>query len=196
MRIIFYRIIAAIALVILLPLFVVLYLLVKLTSKGPYIFKQKRVGERGKIFTMYKIRAMIQNAEKLKQKYKHLNEADGPVFKIRNDPRYTKVGKFLSYTALDELPQLLNVVKGDMSLVGPRPLPVDETARASSKYQARFSIPPGITSPWVIQGSHRLSFSKWMQLDLDYVVNNSLFYDLKILLMTSKVILESLFRNT
>jgi lipopolysaccharide/colanic/teichoic acid biosynthesis glycosyltransferase len=119
------------------PIFQIIALLIKLDSPGPVFFRQKRVGKNGKVFTFYKFRNMVKEAKNLKKKYFHLNEADGPVFKIRDDPRYTRVGKFLSHTGLDELPQLINILKGEMSLVGPRPLPVDEEKQIPKKWQKR-----------------------------------------------------------
>ena len=127
---------------------------------------------------------MIKNAEKLKNKYKRLNQADGPVFKIYDDPRFTKIGKILSKLGLDELPQLINVLKGEMSLVGPRPLPVDEAKKLTKEQKIREMVRPGITSTWVIEGSHRLSFKKWMQLDKEYVENATFLKDLKIIIKT------------
>lgn len=165
------------------------------TSPSRFIFKQKRMGKDKKIFTLYKIRTMIDNAEVLKEKYLYLNEADGPVFKIRNDPRYTKIGKFLAHTGLDELPQLINIMKGDMAFVGPRPLPIDEAVRIPKKYQERFSVLPGITSLWVIKGAHKLSFKQWMESDLEYVRNKSILLDLKISLLTIWLILKSILFN-
>jgi lipopolysaccharide/colanic/teichoic acid biosynthesis glycosyltransferase len=188
-----YRLLAGALLLILLPLLAFFYLLVKLTSKGPFLFKQKRMGKDKKIFIMYKIRTMVDKAESLKSKVSHLNEADGPVFKIRDDPRYTKVGKFISHTGLDELPQLINVIKGEMVFVGPRPLPVEEAEKVPKKYERRFSVKPGITSPWVVEGSHRLTFKEWMELDLEYVKDNSFFYDLDIALRTILLIIRSIF---
>ena len=111
------------------PLWIVFYLLIKLTSSGPFLFRQKRLGKDKKPFVFYKFRTMVKNAEDLKSKIYHLNEADGPAFKIRDDPRYTKIGRFLAHSGLDEIPQLINVVKGEMAFVGPRPLPVSETSR-------------------------------------------------------------------
>lgn len=175
---------ALILLVLSAPLWPILYIAVKLTSKGPFIFKQKRVGKDMKVFTIYKVRTMVQNAGALKSKYKHLNEVSGPVFKIRNDPRHTVVGRFISYTGLDEFPQLINVLKGDMELVGPRPLPVYEAAKIPIKYQDRFSVLPGMTSPWVIKGAHKLSFNQWMKLDVEYTRKKSLAYDIDVLLNT------------
>ncbi|OGG02906.1 hypothetical protein A2W14_00115 [Candidatus Gottesmanbacteria bacterium RBG_16_37_8] len=136
------------------------------------------------IFTLYKIRTMVKNAEKFKNKYRSLNEADGPVFKIRNDPRYTQVGRFLAYYGLDELPQLINIIKGEMSFVGPRPLPVEEALKIPKRYNMRFSVLPGITSSWVVAGAHKLSFRRWMEKDMEYIRKKSIWYDLKIILQT------------
>ena len=188
---IFYRFIAFTGFILLLPALSIMYIIVRLDSKGPFIFKQKRAGLHKKPFTLYKIRTMVYNAERLKTDVKRLNEADGPVFKIRHDPRYTRVGKFLSHSALDELPQLLNVIKGDMSLVGPRPLPMKEARLIPRRFQARFSVLPGMTSEWVVQGAHRLSFVKWMKLDMDYVCSHSLKTDISIMFQT----IVSLIRN-
>jgi lipopolysaccharide/colanic/teichoic acid biosynthesis glycosyltransferase len=127
---------------------------------------------------------MVVGAEKLKKKYLHLNEADEPVFKIYKDPRHTRVGRLLARTGLDELPQLINIIKGEMALVGPRPLPVDEAKKVPQKYTKRFSVLPGITSLWVVRGSHQLSFDEWMKLDLQYVENRSPWQDLNIMLLT------------
>lgn len=171
------------------PLFLLISILIKLDSKGPIIFKQKRVGKNGRIFTMDKFRTMVKEAEDLKEKYRHLNEADGPVFKIRNDPRFTKFGKFLSHTGLDELPQLINVFRGEMSLVGPRPLPIDEEKKIPKKWQnTRRKAKPGIFSSWLVNGAHELSFKEWMELDVKDVEKSSFQRDLKILLKT--VLLE------
>lgn len=187
---ILYRFIALLLLIILLPLFFVLFILVKVTSSGPFIFRQKRMGKDRKIFTLYKIRTMIKDADWQKKRYLHLNEADGPVFKIRNDPRFTRVGKFLTHTGLDELPQLINIVKGEMSFVGSRPLPVDEAKKIPVKYAKRFSVLPGMTSLWVIRGSHALSFRKWMESDLEYIDRKSVWLDIKIIFLTiSRLIL-------
>jgi len=176
--------IALASLIILVPLLALIELLIKLDSPGPVIFRQKRVGLGGKEFFMYKFRSMIEGAEEMKENYEKLNEADGPVFKIKNDPRFTQVGKFLAQTGLDELPQFINVLKGEMSLVGPRPLPVYETAKLKSWQKRRLSVLPGMTSPWVIKGGHKLNFNTWMKLDTDYVKNHSLMRDVLILLQT------------
>lgn len=186
-----HRLLALFILILSIPLWPILYILVKLDSPGPFIFKQKRMGKGFKVFTIFKIRTMVKNAESLKAKYRHLNEEQEPVFKIKNDPRYTKMGKFLSLVALDELPQLINVINGEMSLVGPRPLPVDEAAKIPKIYRARFSVLPGMTSSWIIKGGHNLKFKCWMELDLEYVKKQSLALDLYILFLTFASIFKS-----
>lgn len=176
------------------PVFLLIYIVLKITSNGSFIFSQIRLGKNKQPFTMYKIRTMIHNAEELQNKYLHLNIADGPVFKIPNDPRYTRIGRILSKTGLDELPQLFNILKGEMAFVGPRPLPVKEANKISIKYAKRFSVLPGITSPWVIKGTHKLSFKEWMELDLDYVKKKSVLLDVSIALQTIGLLLKFLFR--
>jgi len=150
------------------------------------------MGKNKKIFEIYKIRTMVEDAENQKSKIKDQNEADYPAFKIHNDPRYTKLGKFLAHTALDEIPQLINIVKGEMAFVGPRPLPVGEAKKVPAKYKKRFSVRPGMTSDWIIKGADHTSFEKWMMLDLDYVKNKSIWRDLIILLKTAGMILKML----
>lgn len=124
---------------------------------------------------------MVPNAERIKSRYKKLNEADGPVFKIRDDPRFTKFGKILSRTGLDELPQMINVIKGEMSVVGPRPLPVKEAKKLTKEQKIRELVKPGITSSWVTHGSHKLTFKKWMSLDKKYIEKATLVSDLSII---------------
>jgi lipopolysaccharide/colanic/teichoic acid biosynthesis glycosyltransferase len=189
------RVLALILFIIILPFIFILFLLIKITSKGKFLFKQKRAGKNKIIFTMYKIRTMVNNAEDLKSSLYHLNEADGPVFKIHNDPRYTKLGKFLSHTGLDEIPQLINIIKGEMDFVGPRPLPVSEAQQVLKKYQKRFSVLPGMTSPWILQGAHKLSFEEWMKSDLVYIKNKSLWYDTLVLGKSFLLILTFIFRK-
>jgi len=173
------------------PFFLLIAFLIKIDSSGPIIFKQKRTGKNGRVFNLYKFRTMIKNAEKLKKKYQHLNEADGPVFKINNDPRFTKIGKILSHTGLDEFPQLFNVLKGEMSLVGPRPLPVKEEAKIEAKYQKeRRLAKPGLISSWLINGAHQLSFKEWMTFDIQDIKKSSFFYDLNIFLKVVVLILR------
>lgn len=185
------KIISLVLLFLTIPLWPILYLSVKLTSRGDFIFKQKRAGLNKKPFTMYKIRTMVVNAENLKKKYAHLNEAERPVFKIRNDPRYTKIGKILSHTAIDELPQLINILKGEMAIVGPRPLPLSEAKRIPNKYSRRFLILPGMTSPWIISGAHQLTFKQWMESDVDYIKKKSSIFDIKILLKTLLILFKN-----
>lgn len=184
------RLIALILLIILSPFLLVLFILVKLTSKGPFIFKQKRWGKDKKPFYIYKIRTMVEGAERMKRKIKDLNQAAGPVFKIYNDPRHTKIGHFLAHSGLDELPQLLNVVKGEMAFIGPRPLPVEEANKVPKKYERRFSVLPGISSLWVVEGTNHQDFDKWMRLDLEYVKKKSLWYNLKIAIKTIFLLLK------
>jgi lipopolysaccharide/colanic/teichoic acid biosynthesis glycosyltransferase len=150
----------------------------------PIIFVQKRMGKNKKIFPLYKFRTMHHNAEKMRSHYLHLNMADGPVFKIRQDPRYTRLGKWLSWSGLDELPQLWNIVTGTMLFVGPRPLPVAEAQLIPLCYSERFSVYPGITSPWVVNGMHRNSFAQWMEMDLQYVSSHTVLGDISILAAT------------
>lgn len=191
-RLIFYRLIALSGFILLLPVLSIMYIIVRLDSKGPFIFKQKRAGLGKKPFMLYKIRTMVEGAEIKQARLRKKNEADGPVFKIRHDPRYTRVGKLLSHSGLDELPQLINVVKGDMSLVGPRPLPINEARLIPRRFQARFSVLPGMTSEWVVRGAHRLSFVKWMRLDLEYVRNHSFMKDVSIMLQTAISLIKNI----
>jgi len=179
------------AFVFLWPFFLLVSFLIKINSPGPVIFKQKRMGKNGKIFTLYKFQTMVKDAENLKEKYHHLNEADGPVFKIDNDPRFTKIGKVLSHTGFDEFPQFFNILRGEMSLVGPRPLPVEEEAKISSKYQLkRRQVKPGIISSWLVRGAHNLSFRQWMLLDLKDVQKMGFLYDLKIVFGSFVLVLK------
>jgi exopolysaccharide biosynthesis polyprenyl glycosylphosphotransferase len=176
---------ASLLLALLSPLLLLAALLVKLTSKGPAVFRQERVGMNGRVFTLFKFRTMVQGAELKRQELESKNEMDGPVFKIKADPRITWIGKLLRKTSIDELPQLWNVVKGDMSLVGPRPLPTYEVEKFESWQRRRMSMRPGITCLWQVSGRNRVTcFADWMRLDLQYVDSWSLGLDLKILLLT------------
>jgi lipopolysaccharide/colanic/teichoic acid biosynthesis glycosyltransferase len=189
------RLLALFLLIFLSPLFVILYILVKFTSQGPFLFKQLRAGKNKKPFWIYKIRTMVENAESLKEKIKHLNQADGPVFKVYDDPRFTKIGRFLAKIGIDELPQLINIVKGQMSFVGPRPLPLDEAKKIPKKYKKRFSVLPGIFSSWVAYGAFHNDFKKWMELDLKDVENKSFWYDLKIVIKSLGFVLKLVIRS-
>ena len=161
------------------PIFILIGLLILLFGGGwPVVFQQERVGKDGRVFKIWKFRTMVKGAEKLKEKYQFLNEASGPVFKIRDDPRFTKIGKFLAHSGLDELLQLVNVLKGEMAFIGPRPLPVGEDRRIPKKYRkTRHSVLPGIISPWIFIGYHKISFTKWMESDIKYVKEKSFWRD-------------------
>jgi len=178
------RVFALFLFILLLPLFGILAIILKIQNGGPLIFKQKRMGKGKKPFTIYKIRTMVVDADEQKSKYLKLNEADGPVFKIKRDPRFTPIGRVLARTAVDEFPQLINVIKGEMAIVGPRPLPWSEALNVPSKYKERFTVLPGMSSTWIIKGSHRLSFKEWMKLDIEYVKNHSIGQDILIMVMT------------
>jgi lipopolysaccharide/colanic/teichoic acid biosynthesis glycosyltransferase len=173
------------------PLFLLAALIVRLTSPGPALFFQDRVGLNKRRFRLYKFRTMEADAEKRQREVEHLNEASGAVFKIRNDPRLTPVGKFLRKTSIDELPQLFNVLKGDMSLVGPRPLPVRDYQGFHQDWQRRrFSVRPGITCLWQVNGRSSTTFEKWMELDMQYIDHWSLGLDFKILAKTIPAVLR------
>jgi exopolysaccharide biosynthesis polyprenyl glycosylphosphotransferase len=178
-----------IGLALLSPLFLALAALVKLDSRGPVFFKQIRVGKDGREFEFYKFRSMVQNAEAMKTKLMHLNELEGPVFKISDDPRITSVGRFLRRTSLDELPQLFNVLRGDMSLVGPRPPLPAEVANYEGWQRQKLSVLPGITCLWQISGRNHIGFTEWMRLDIEYIRRQSFGLDMKILLRTLPAVL-------
>jgi exopolysaccharide biosynthesis polyprenyl glycosylphosphotransferase len=173
------------------PVWILVALLIKLDCSGPVFFVQDRVGLNKRRFRMYKFRTMVGDAEKKQSELESLNEADGPVFKIKNDPRITRLGKYLRKTSIDELPQLLNVLKGDMSLVGPRPLPLRDYQGFDQDWvRRRFSVPPGITCLWQVTGRSSLSFQEWMELDLDYIDHWSLWLDVKLIAKTIPAVLK------
>jgi exopolysaccharide biosynthesis polyprenyl glycosylphosphotransferase len=181
---------SAILLILLSPIFTVVNILIKATSKGPVFFRQERVGYNGRTFTCLKFRTMIENAEALKTDLIPLNEMDGPVFKIKNDPRVTKVGSLLRKTSFDELPQLINVLMGDMSLVGPRPPVPGEVSQYDLMTRRRLSMRPGITCIWQVSGRNVIPFEKWMELDRQYIDQWSLWLDFKILAKTIPAVLR------
>jgi len=185
------RVAATILLVLLSPLLFLIWIAIKLESPGPVLFKQRRSGRHGDPFTMYKFRTMHSDAEMRKAELEALNEMSGPVFKIKKDPRVTRVGAFLRFTSLDELPQLLNVFLGQMSLVGPRPLPTYETlAMTANTQRRRLSVTPGMTCLWQISGRNEVKdFSDWVRLDLEYIDQWSLWLDFQILLRTIPAVL-------
>src|SRR6188508_281538 len=162
---------------------------IRLTSPGPVFFKQERCGLNGRLFTMYKLRSMVDNAEQTRFELEALNEMDGPVFKSSRDPRRTTVGRFLRKFSIDELPQFYNVLRGDMSLVGPRPPLPQEVARYERWQRRRLSMKPGMTCLWQVSGRNEVNFQDWMKLDLTYIDNWSLLLDLKMLLKTVPVVL-------
>lgn len=182
-------ILASLALLILSPLFLIVAVAIKLDSPGPVFFTQERLGKDEKLFKMYKFRSMIVKAETLQEKYRHLNEAQGALFKIRDDPRLTKVGKLLRKYSIDELPQLLNVIKREMSLVGPRPLPVDVGLICKDWQRKRANTLPGITGVWQVLGGSDLSFEEMVKLDYLYIQSWSPWLDFKILTQTISVVL-------
>lgn len=171
------------------PIYLITALAIKINSRGPIFFNQVRCGVNGRKFTLYKFRSMIVGAEMKKKYVEKLNEMDGPVFKIKNDPRITRVGRIIRKLSIDELPQLLNVLKGDMSIVGPRPpLPV-EVEMYQVWQRRRLSMKPGITCVWQVSGRNHINFDRWMEMDLEYLDNWSLWLDLKILIKTFFVVL-------
>ncbi|MBI4691179.1 MAG: sugar transferase [Nitrospirae bacterium] len=170
------------------PLSLFIAVVIKLDSAGPIFFLQKRCGKGGKELYMYKFRTMVNNAGHLKKKLK--NEVDGPMFKVKNDPRVTKVGKFLRTWSLDELPQLLNVLKGEMSLVGPRPLAREEMDRNNRWMETRLTVKPGMTGLWQIKGRSTHQFRDWIKYDIEYVQKWSLLMDIKILFLTIPAVLR------
>lgn len=173
-----------------LPLWALAAAAIKLDSPGPVIFKQKRAGLGNRPFEIYKFRTMHNNAEKLRDQLLHVNEQDGPAFKIKSDPRITRVGALLRKTSLDELPQLVNILRGDMTLVGPRPLPVGESDACASWQKRRLDVTPGLTCIWQVWGRSTVSFAEWVRMDLRYQRLLSPLKDLKILLATVPAVIK------
>jgi exopolysaccharide biosynthesis polyprenyl glycosylphosphotransferase len=168
------------------PVFALIALAIRITSPGPIIFRQKRAGRHGQPFHMLKFRTMVTDAEMQQEELQKFNQMSGPVFKMEKDPRVTAVGKFLRKTSLDEIPQFWNVLRGEMSLVGPRPLPIYEVAKFETPSQRRrLSMKPGLTCLWQVSGRNEVkSFEQWVKLDLEYIDNWSLWLDLRIMLLT------------
>jgi exopolysaccharide biosynthesis polyprenyl glycosylphosphotransferase len=180
---------AILALVASMPIFAVVAAAVKLSSPGPVIFSQARVGKDGRVFRFYKFRSMRMNAESEREILKKYNESTGPVFKIKDDPRLTPVGRFIRRTSIDELPQLWNVLRGDMSLVGPRPPIPHEVDMYSAWENQRLSVKPGLTCIWQVSGRCEVDFETWVQMDIDYIENWSLLFDLNLLARTIPAVL-------
>ncbi len=180
---------SAVALWLLLPLFVVVVALIKMTSRGPVFFRQTRVGLHGRTFNMLKFRSMVVNAESLKSSLAALNEQAGPVFKMRHDPRVTAIGRFIRKYSIDELPQLINVLRGDMSVVGPRPPVPDELLKYEAWQRRRLSVRPGLTCIWQVSGRNQISFEDWMLLDMQYIDHWSLARDFQLIFRTIPVVI-------
>jgi len=173
------------------PFALLIALLIKLSSPGPVLYVQRRVGKYEEVFDMYKFRTMVQNADEMLAELKDQNEAQGPFFKIKDDPRKTRVGKWLRKFSLDELPQLINVLRGDMSLVGPRPMPVNEVEGYNNLHRRRHEVIPGMTGLWQVNGRSDLSFDEMIELDILYIQNQSPRLDFSILLKTIPVVFLS-----
>lgn len=180
---------AAALLIITLPIMVAAAIAVRLGSKGPILFRQRRAGLGGKPFTIYKFRTMKNGAEAQQPNLRPLSEQDGPAFKLSKDPRLTAVGGFLRKTSIDELPQLWNVLKGEMSLVGPRPLPLGESAQCNAWQRRRLEVTPGLTCVWQVKGRSRVTFEQWARMDVGYLTRRTLAGDLKLLLQTVPAVL-------
>lgn len=179
---------ASIGLILLSPLFFIVALLIKVEDpKGTILFTQSRVGLNGKEFKMFKFRSMVSNAEERLEELLRYNEVSGAMFKMKDDPRITKVGKIIRKTSIDELPQLLNVLKGEMSLVGPRPPLLREVALYSDYHKQRLMVTPGCTGLWQVSGRSSLGFEEMVELDLEYIKKRNLYYDIKIILKTVKI---------
>lgn len=170
--------------IILSPLMIVISVLIKLESNGPVLFAQERVGKNGRIFKMYKFRSMIENAEELLGKLKDKNEMSGPMFKMTDDPRITKIGKFIRKTSIDELPQLFNILKGDMSLVGPRPNLPQEVSQFTKYQKQKLLAKPGLTCYWQVMGRNSIDFEDWMKLDIKYIKERNTWIDIKLIFET------------
>lgn len=180
---------AFIGLVVLTPLFIIIGILIKLEDpRGSIFFYQTRIGKDEKPFRMYKFRSMVSNAEELLDRLLEQNEISGAMFKIKEDPRITKIGKFIRKTSIDELPQLWNVIRGEMSLVGPRPALPREVNQYTSYDKLRLIVTPGCTGLWQVSGRNNLSFHQMLELDLEYIERRSLWLDVKVLLRTVKII--------
>jgi len=183
-------VVSCVALIFLLPVFILIALLIRIDSPGPVFYYSRRYGRGGKIFKMFKFRSMVSNAEGLLEQLKDKNEVDGPIFKIKNDPRVTRMGRFLRKYSLDELPQLFNVFAGEMSLVGPRPLPISQIEKEDLRQLKRLEIRPGITGLWQVRGRSDISFEKLVKWDIWYINNWSFWLDINILFQTVPVVLK------
>lgn len=181
---------ATVAIVLFGPQMLLIALAIKLGSSGPVLFTQMRSGRGGVPFKVYKFRTMVVDAEARKQEIMHLNERNGPAFKMKDDPRVTGIGRFLRATSMDELPQFFNVLFGDMSLVGPRPLPVDEAGATDQWHRRRLEVKPGLTCIWQVSGRDRSCFDHWVRQDIEYIEKHSLWLDIKLILKTVPAVLS------
>jgi exopolysaccharide biosynthesis polyprenyl glycosylphosphotransferase len=181
--------VSALALIVLFPVFLVVGLAIKLTSRGPILFRQTRVGAGGELFTCLKFRSMYIDAEAQLARLKHLNEMSGPVFKIKHDPRITPVGRFIRKFSIDELPQLFNVLEGSMSLVGPRPPLPNEVRQYSPRARGRLAVKPGLTCIWQVAGRNQVDFDQWVEMDLEYIERMSFLGDLALIARTVPAVL-------
>jgi lipopolysaccharide/colanic/teichoic acid biosynthesis glycosyltransferase len=181
---------ASVALVLSSPLLLIAAIAIKLESRGSIFYRSVRVGRDGRSFTFLKLRSMVRDADRDRHQFTHLNECDGPVFKISRDPRVTRVGRFLRTSSIDEIPQFLNVLRGEMSLVGPRPPIPEEVAQYEPWQLRRLDVLPGITCLWQISGRSRIGFQEWMRLDLEYIKHQSLALDLRIMVRTIPAVLS------
>ena len=171
------------------PLLIIVALAIKIEDpKGSIFFSQQRCGKDNKLFPMYKFRSMVSNAEELLEELMEHNEMDGPVFKIKDDPRITRVGKFIRKTSIDELPQLFNILRGDMSIVGPRPAIPHEVAEYSDYHKQRLLVKPGLTCIWQVSGRNSIGFDEWMEMDLEYIEKRNLWMDIKLIFKTVGVL--------
>ncbi len=182
-------VLSALGLALLSPLLLITAALIWLEDHGTVIFCQERNGLNGEPFKMYKFRTMVPNADALRSAMEQYNELDGPAFKMKRDPRVTKIGAFLRKTSIDELPQLVNILRGEMSLVGPRPLPTYETAKCTAYQKQRLLVKPGLTCYWQISGRNDVSFDEWIEMDLEYIRNAGVATDIAILFKTARAVL-------
>ena len=182
--------VSSLALLLLSPLFLILCIAIRLESRGSPFYLSTRLGRQARPFAFIKFRSMVAGADRMKAELEHLNEMDGPVFKIRYDPRTTRMGRLLRKTSLDELPQLINVLRGEMSLVGPRPPIPEEVERYEPWQRRRLSVTPGITCLWQVSGRNRVSFAEWMKMDMEYIDRLGFGMDLKVLALTLPAVLR------
>lgn len=178
------------AMIVLSPIFMITAIAIKIEDRGPVVFSQERVGKDGRLFKMYKFRSMYVDAEDRLKELEEKNEADGPVFKIKNDPRITKVGHFIRKYSIDELMQLVNVFKGDMSVIGPRPALPREVAEYDDFAKRRLQVKPGLSCYWQVSGRSNIGFDEWMELDVKYINEMSFLTDMKIILLTIPAVLK------